>query len=121
MVISVFAGRAGPTAVQRELFTELGRRFGGLREEITLRLHGEYCDIRQSMRSQYAGGGGPGGDADFEKDFPAVDAPEDIWTIAMLYRIEVCGRRRWIWSWNDDHQLNVMVKDWRVVDVAMEG
>jgi hypothetical protein len=124
--LSVFAGIGGPHARQRELFTELRRRYPELRRQIEPALHREYCSIRARHREGYQRDG-PNALTRFEHDFPAADAPQDIWKLATLYRIELSARPDvdvvfdHTIRWGDDHQLNVMVKDWRVIDVAMEG
>lgn len=69
----------------------------------------------------------PGTSDDFETDYPNPPAPEKIWEVATLYRVEVyegsdvdfCFNHRVRWA--DDHQLNVLVKDWRVLEIASEG
>src|SRR5688572_20843285 len=51
--LSVFAGIRGPSARQRELFTDLRRRYPELRREIEPALHREYCSIRARHREGY--------------------------------------------------------------------
>jgi len=89
-------------------------------------LLGEYLSIRADERSQ-RDLTVPGATEDFKSDFPEIDRPEDVWNVSKLCRVEVYGSKQvdfvfdHMISWADDHQLNVAVKDWRVVEVMKEG
>jgi hypothetical protein len=126
VTVSIFAPEAGPSERQRTLFAELGRYFDDLRAAMQRPLYDEYQRIR-SARGAECDWSIPGAMDDFEADYPSVSSPGDVWSAATLYLIEVyegtgidfCFVHEIRWA--DEHQLNVNVKDWSVVDVAFEG
>jgi hypothetical protein len=125
--VTIFAGPDGPSAAQCERFSELLHRFPALRCEMAVHLYNEYRDIRESIRPSYPTPQA-NDDSEFATAYPPVDTPQDVYEIATLYRIEVSHGEhvdlafdhaiQWA---DDDHGLNVLVKDWKIIDVAMEG
>jgi len=124
LTVDVFASEAGPSEEQRFLFAHLSEHFRELREEMETPLHDKYQRICKMFRAQYAG---KPYEPDFSHDFPPCDCPQAIWSIAHLWRLEVHATPKLdlIFNhslcWENDHHLNVMVKDWHVVDLAMDG
>ena len=104
-----------PTDWHRRCFAELVRRYPELRKEMEVPLWTEYEEIRQS----------------WDLECRALAAPEQIWEVASLFAIEINGEQSTSgidlsldhqidWD-NEDHDLNVFIKDWHVLEVAMEG
>jgi hypothetical protein len=103
----------GPTEWQRRQFHELVVRYSNLRQEMSEPLRREYEEIRTS----------------WELSSAEIKEPTEIWNIAHLIAIEISKEGTEIdislnhlidWE-NEDHDLNVRLKDWRVLEVAMEG
>lgn len=103
----------GPTEWQRGMFRELINRYNSLQSEMEEPLWREYEEIRKNW------------------ELASAPLPESkqIWSVASLFAIEVLGEGSAIdfsldhcidWD-NEDHDLNVRIKDWKVLDVAMEG
>lgn len=124
--VDVFAGLDGPTECQRTAYDEMVRRFDDLRTRMQGPLLAAYEEARSAARDEYANESAS--DSQFEKDYPAVSSPADIWRVASLVRVEVYARRRMDFCFNhriawadEDHGLNVVMKDFNVIDVAYEG
>ena len=124
--VDVFADEVGPSPNQRDRFMELQAFFPTLRTEMALPLFNEYQVVRSDAAAEYSSSPLGGGEK-LDADYPPVSRPEDIWKVAILRRVEVCRDSTVDFSfdhevlWADDHQLNVLVKDWRVLEVAREG
>jgi hypothetical protein len=113
--LCLFDGRDGPTEWHRHCFTELVRQYPHVKKEMELPLWTEYEQIRKS----------------WNLDCMGLETPEQIWEVAQLVAIEINGEssasgidlsldHQIDWD-NEDHDLNVFIKDWRVLEVAMEG
>jgi len=124
LTVDVFAPEAGPSEAQRELFSHLGEHFRELKAEMEQPLHDKYQRICKMFRAQYAG---KPYEPDFEHDFPPCHCPAAIWNIAHLDHLEFYGNPKLdlifnhALNWENDHHLNVMIKNWHVVDLEMDG
>jgi hypothetical protein len=114
--ISIFtADASGPTDWQRELLCELRRQVPTIERIIEGPLAAQYETIRR----------------DWELDAsPPIIEPSDIWKVARLCRIEINQQDRsnsdlvlnYAIEWEDeDHDLNVALRDWQVAAVTLEG
>ena len=99
----------GPLDVQRRLFTDLLTRYPLLRNDIEQPLFAAYQSIRVP--------------AD-----PTLEHPSDIWRIAHLSIVEIQGYNGvdvgllYEIDWTDpEHVLSAQIRDWKVLDVGLEG
>lgn len=65
----------------------------------------------------------------FSEDFPELRQPSEIWKIAHLARVAICGEGDYYdfvidfeidWA-DNEHWLDVRFKDWKVIEVGKEG
>jgi uncharacterized protein (DUF983 family) len=126
--VHVAAGEAGPSERQRRLFTQLKARLSELSAQIEGPLAEEYLKCREASRAEYERSVPEG--PRFETDYPALAQPADIWRIAHLAGIEVQPDANarvdfgliYQIDWADpEHDLLARIKDWKVIDVGMEG
>ena len=103
----------GPTQWQQDRFVEMIDKYPSIRRDMEQPLWKEYEKIRKSWKLESR----------------PLDHPSEIWSVATLFAIEVYNEGFWTdysfdhqidWE-NEDHDLNVSVKDWKVVQVGMEG
>ena len=119
-LVTIFGDEHGPTERERNLFVELQQRYPDLRKLVEEPLAAEYESIRQ--------GWGLGS--------PVLGSPSDIWKVAHLDWIEIYREGHehcdmvlhhsidWMippGEPQDDHELNVAISEWRVVEVLREG
>ena len=111
--VRIFSDENGPTESQRRLFTELLARFPGIRNTVAGPLAREYSAIRESWKT----------------NSPEITRPEDIWSVARLFAVEisrddtpnsVIGLDYSI-NWDAGHELNVVLANWQVTEVGLLG
>jgi hypothetical protein len=126
IMVSIFAGDEGPRENQRQLFIEFKRRFEEMRAAVERPLFDEYQACREACKAEYEA-------SDelrprFESDFPFLQNPTEIWSIAHLSHVEIQGDDQidlaltYSIDWaDDDHDLSAHVWNWKVVEVGKEG
>ena len=105
-IVRIFGEESGPTDRQRELFTELRRRYPQLREMMAEPLAAEFETIRR----------------DWELESPPLSSCSDVWNVARLYAIEINKAEHQNGDlvldhsidWDADHDLNVAITDWKI-------
>lgn len=111
--VSVYADERGPSEGQRLLWKEIRVRLRHVRNTIENPLAAKYECVRQ----------------DWKLTSPALASPSDVWKFATLFAIEINMREisgsdfvldHQI-DWDADHDLNVVIKDWEVIEVSLEG
>jgi hypothetical protein len=124
LLVDVFAPDSGPSEAQREMFAHLKDHFCELKASMEGPLYDKYVRIREMFHAQYVG---KPFEPEFTCDFPCVQCAAGIWSIAHLCRVDLYGQRErdvvldHRMGWENDHHLDVTLKDWQVVDIAMDA
>jgi hypothetical protein len=111
--VCVFSDQDGPTDTQRSQYLELKKRYPVIRQLMEKPLADEYEQTRSV----------------WQFDSLHLESPSDIWKVARLSRVEVNqetgGRSQFVFDhiidWEAGHDLNVVVTDWKVDEVRLEG
>ena len=113
-----------PSEAQRAMFTHLCGHFCQLKSSMQEPLFDKYRRIREMFHAHYLH---KPFEPEFDSDFPGITSPAEIWSIVQLRRIDLYGRGDHeivldhAVRWENDHHLDVALRDWQVVDVAMDS
>jgi hypothetical protein len=111
--VRVFGSEAGPSSAQRTFFAEFRERYPELRAAMQSALAQQYDQLRSEW------GWSP----------HALNDASEIWQRVSLRAVEVCdestsGAQLVVCHElreDPEHDLNVAIKDWRILEVMLEG